>query len=86
MASKTLTISVPQADFDYLQEDGLLSPSKIFQVALKNIKESRSDVTKEVKKLRGVNRMIQDRLLIATEILRKHGLIEEYDKNVVQQG
>ncbi len=63
MTAKTLTISISQADFDYLKEDGLLSPSKIFQVALSNIRESRENLKDEVKRLRIANRVLQEKLL-----------------------
>lgn len=67
MVAKTLTISMSQEDFDYLQEDTLLSPSKIFQVALEGIKNNRKNLNEQVKKLQIVN----DRLYARIKELEK---------------
>jgi len=62
MAAKTLTISISQDDYDYLQEDSLLSPSKIFQVALANIKDNRKNFSDQVKKLQIANQRLEARI------------------------
>lgn len=40
MGSKTLTISMPEEMLAFLEDNPLLSPSKIFQVALTNVIEN----------------------------------------------
>lgn len=67
MASKTLTISITQEDFDYLAQDGLLSPTSIFRVAMQQIRESRENLQEELKRLRIANKVLQDKLLEATD-------------------
>lgn len=49
--SKILSISVSNEDKVYLDNDKLLSPSKIFQVALHNIKENRENLKERIKQL-----------------------------------
>lgn len=67
MAAKTLTISVSEEDMKYLEEDGLLSPTSIFRVALENIRNSRLSLQDEIKRLRFANKVLQDKLLEATD-------------------
>lgn len=67
MPSKILSISISQEDYDYLQEDGFLSPSKIFQTALNNIKESREGLAEQVKRLTVANSVLQRKLLEAQD-------------------
>jgi hypothetical protein len=67
MASKTLTISVTQEDYDYLNEDGLLSPTSIFRVAMQQIRESRENLQEEIKRLRIANSVLQTKLLDAQD-------------------
>jgi len=71
MTAKTLTISMSEADFKYLQEDDLLSPSKIFQVALNNIRESRANLQDELKRLRVANQVLQNKLLYTVDELER---------------
>ena len=68
MTAKTLTISMSEEDFKYLQEDGLLSPSKIFQVALFQLRESRASLKEENNRLIHANRVLQAKLLEATDL------------------
>lgn len=49
--SQKITISVSNEDKEYLRNDGLLSPSKIFQVALHNIKENRENLKERIRQL-----------------------------------
>jgi len=49
--SKILSISISNEDKNYLDSDGLLSPSKIFQSALHNIKENRENLKDRIKQL-----------------------------------
>ena len=65
MTAKILTISIPQEDMDYLNENPLLSPSKIFQVALNNLREQRKNFEAEIKQLRVANNVLQIKLLEA---------------------
>ena len=67
MASKTLTISVTHEDYDYLNEDGLLSPTSIFRVAMQQIRESRENLQEEIKRLRIANSVLQTKLLDAQD-------------------
>jgi hypothetical protein len=62
MGAKTLTISMSEEDFNYLREDGLLSASKIFQVALDNIKENRSSLKEQVEILQKKCQTLQYKL------------------------
>lgn len=79
MVAKTLTISISEEDKKYLDEDGLLSPSKIFQVALSNIRDNRENLTEQLKQKRLQCNVLQEKLLKAVEILEKHQLEEEYN-------
>ena len=67
MGAKTLTISMSEEDFKYLQEDGLLSASKIFQVALHNIKTNREQDVNMIKRLQNQNKVLQEKLFEAQE-------------------
>ncbi len=78
--AKIISISLNKEDYEYLKQDELLSPSKIFQVALHNIKQNRQLFEERLKKSEQIRAMIQDKLLKATEILKSHGLIDKYDK------
>jgi len=67
MVAKILTISIPQEDMEYLNDNPLLSPSKIFQVALNNLREQRKNFDEEIKRLQHANRVLQNKLLEATD-------------------
>lgn len=43
MATKTLTISIPREDEEFLLNNPELSPSKIFQTKIKEIRNQRKD-------------------------------------------
>lgn len=51
MAAKRLSISVSEEDFEYLEKDQLLSPSKIFQQSLRTIRENRLNLNDRIKVL-----------------------------------
>ena len=59
MVAKTLTISMSEEDYEYLKEDGLLSPSKIFQVSLHNIRENRKSDIIQINLLRNKAKILQ---------------------------
>jgi len=80
MVAKTLTISIPAEDYEYLASDGLLSPSKIFQVALANIKENRKSFEEKYKRQEKVMFALQRRVFAAEEVLKEHSLIDEWEK------
>jgi hypothetical protein len=67
MGAKTLTISMSEEDYDYLMKDDLLSPSKIFQVALNNIREQRKNFEQRIKILQIKCDRLQEELLKANE-------------------
>jgi len=78
MGAKTLTISISEEDFDYLKSDGLLSPSKIFQVALSNLKDNRANLQQELQRKRVQAEKLQQNLTKATEFIDKCGLWEKF--------
>lgn len=49
--TQRITISISNEDKEYLNQDKLLSPSKIFQSALHNIKENRQNLRERIKQL-----------------------------------
>jgi len=62
MTAKTLTISLNEEDWAYLDDDDLLSPSKIFRSAMFQIKEGRSSLQKENKLLHQKIKMMQEKI------------------------
>lgn len=78
MASKTLTISVPEDIFEYLKEDALLSPSKIFQVAVQNIKDNRENLREELKKTVVYAKRYEVLFHKAVEFITLKGLSEDW--------
>ena len=68
MGAKTLTISINQEDWAYLQDDDLLSPSKIFRTAMFSIKEGRSSIKKENKLLWQKNKVLQEKVFELQEV------------------
>lgn len=71
MTAKTLTISMSEEDYEYLKEDGLLSPSKIFQVALHNIKENRRSDIIQINLLRNKCKILQDKVFELEDEINK---------------
>jgi len=51
MASKIISISITEDDYNYLQQEDLLSASKIFQQALRNIREQRIGLKERIELL-----------------------------------
>ena len=62
MTAKTLTISMSQEDYEYLKQDGLLSASKIFQVALANIKINREQDINQIRLLQNKCNILQTKV------------------------
>jgi len=58
MTSKTLTISMPETLFNYLEADKELSASKIFQTALTNIIENRENIKE---RLRATEKLLKEK-------------------------
>ena len=69
MPAKTLTISLSEDDFNFLKKDDLLSPSKIFKVAMLNIKLSREGIQEE-------NQTLKRRLFILENFITENHLIK----------
>jgi len=62
MTAKTLTISLNEEDWEYLQKDELLSPTAIFRSALHHIKEGRKGLEQLNKQLIAKNKALQDKV------------------------
>jgi hypothetical protein len=68
MASKTLTISLPEDMLAFLDENPMLSPSKVFQGAVENIRNSLKcnpqliEANKEIERLKGSIRFLQNEI------------------------
>lgn len=62
MSRKIITISISEEDYNYIKDDGYLSPSKIFQIALNNIKENRMGLKEQNKVLESKIRAMQQRI------------------------
>lgn len=71
MGAKTLTISINEEDWAYLQDNDLLSPSKIFRSAMFQIKEGRSSLKKENKLLWSKNKILQEKVFELQDVLEK---------------
>jgi len=71
MTAKTLTISMSEEDYEYLKEDGLLSPSKIFQVALHNVRENRKQDINQIKVLQNKCKILQEKVFELEDVLEK---------------
>jgi len=71
MVAKTLTISMSEEDWEYIKEDGLLSPSKIFQVALHNIRENRKSDIIQINLLRNKCNVLQKKVFELQDVLAK---------------
>lgn len=71
MVAKTLTISMSEEDYIYLGKDSMLSPSKIFQVALHNIRENRKNWDEQIKMLRMKCEVMQKKIFELNDVLEK---------------
>lgn len=82
---KTKNISISDEEEKFLVENPDLSPSKIFQSALHNIKESRKDYENRVIRIDKVRQELQKHLFIATELIKELGAIKEYEKRIAEE-
>lgn len=76
--AKTLTISMPEEMFKFLEENHLLSPSKIFQVKMNEIIETSREMPSELQKSMKLNNTLKERIQSCTEFITIKGLWEEY--------
>ena len=87
MASKILSISIPEDLMNFLNENQGLSPSKVFQSALLNIQSTINhnpqliESIKQVNLLKKVIQRMQEDIQKATEFITIKGHWEEYSKN-----
>ena len=73
MGAKTLTISVTEEDLKYLNEDDLLSPSKIFRTALYNLKKNREQDVNTIIRLENKCKVMQDKIFDLQDQIEHHG-------------
>ena len=86
MASKTLTISLPEELLEFLRDNQGLSASKVMQGALLNIQDSLKanpqliEANHLIEKLRKIGQTMQQNLQKATEFITTKGLWEEFEQ------
>lgn len=86
MGSKTLTISIPEDQARFLDENPSLSPSKVFQGALQNIENTLKtnpqmiSLNKEVAHLKKFIETLQEHLQKATNFIEDEGLWDKFSK------
>jgi len=78
MASKTLTISVPQEQVDFMDEHGL-SPSAVMQMAIENKRLTYNDFSKERIEYQRRIKVMAEELRERTDFIFMKGLQTEYD-------
>ncbi len=61
-----------EENYDYLKKDDLLSPSKIFQVALANLRDNRRNDVNQIKVLQNKCNILQDKLFELQDELKKN--------------
>ena len=71
MASKIISVSIKPEDFEYLINDGGLSPSKILQSSIKQIRENRSGLKEQIQIWQTKCRVMQERILIQDDEIQR---------------
>lgn len=88
MVSRTLSVSIPEEQFSFLEENPNLSPSKVLQTGIENIQNSIKHNPQLVESLK-VNqnlqkaiRKFQVELINATAFIEKKGLWGEFNEGL----
>lgn len=71
MATKIISISVSEEDFNYVNDDSELSPTSIYRSALHKIKENRIGLKEMVNTLQKKCSVMQKRIFELQDVLEK---------------
>ena len=80
MVSKIIATSLPQEYITFLDENPLLSPSKLLQSKLNDLMINSKDFTEQLKHEREKNLRIMETLNRQIDFINSKGLMEEFMK------